>query len=205
MVEDELKEKVIADESNPNLEKWTVKVSDLYKYCDPSIFNFADTDELSPHSETIGQQRAVEAIQFGLDIESPGFNIFVMGSTGTGRRTTVQRIVSVLAAKEDTPDDWIYVHNFESAGEPKAIRLPNKRGAEFRDDMNRFSSGIAERLAQAFDTEQYAAVRRPLEQALQMSNQQELSGVAAASQKAGFTLDNISGGFWNYTIRFKKP
>ena len=185
-----------ADDMDENLANWAVNVDDLYKFCDPSIFDFAATDELSPHSETIGQQRAVEAIQFGLDIESPGFNIFVMGSTGTGRRTTVQRIVSVLAAKERTPDDWVYVHNFENVAQPEAIRLPHNRGSVFREDMDHFSSGLAERLVQAFDTEQYAAVRRPLEQALHMNNQQELSSVAVASQKAGFTLVNSPSGLY---------
>ena len=196
MAEDETKLMKSVNETKSSLANWVVKVEDLYKQCDPSIFDFAGTDELPPHSETIGQRRAVQAIQFGLDIESPGFNIFVMGSTGTGRRTTVQRIVSRLAVKEDTPDDWVYVHNFELAGKPKAIHLPYKRGAEFREDMDRFSNGLAERLTQAFDTEQYAAVRRPLEQALQMNNQQELSGVATACQKAGFTLVNSPSGLY---------
>lgn len=178
------------------LASWTVKVDDLYKRCNPAIFDFAGTDELSPHSDTIGQLRAVQAIQFGLEIDSPGFNIFVMGSTGTGRRTTVQRIVGSQAANENTPDDWIYVHGFELPGDPQAIRLPYKRGAEFRGDMDRFSSGLAERLAQAFDAEQYAAVRRPLEQALRMNNQQELSGVAVACQNAGFSLVNSPSGLY---------
>jgi len=179
-----------------DLASWTVKVDDLYKHCDPAIFDFAGTDELSTHSETIGQQRAVQAIQFGLEIDSPGFNIFVMGSAGTGRRTTVQRIVGGLAANENTPDDWVYTHNFDVPGEPQAMQLPHKRGAEFRGDMDRFSNGLAERLAQAFDTEQYAAVRRPLEQALRMNNQQELSGVAVACQKAQFSLVNSPSGLY---------
>ena len=88
------------------------------------------------------------------------------------------------------------MHNFDVPGEPQAIRLPQKRGTEFRDDMDRFSSGLAERLAQAFDAEQYAAVRRPLEQALQMNNQQEFSGVAVACQQAGFTLVNSPSGLY---------
>jgi lon-related putative ATP-dependent protease len=179
-----------------NLAEWTVDVENLYKACDPSGFDFAGTDELSPLSETIGQQRAIEAIEFGLDIESPGFNIFVMGSTGTGRRTTIQRIVSMLAVAEDTPDDWIYVHNFRDSSKPKAIWLPSQRGAALREDMEQFSNGLAERLSQAFETEQYAAVRRPLELALQMNNQQELSTVAVASQKSGFTLVNSPSGLY---------
>ena len=93
MAEDETKLMKSVNETKSSLANWVVKVGDLYKQCDPSIFDFAGTDELPPHSETIGQRRAVQAIQFGLDIESPGFNIFVMGSTGTGRRTTVQRMI----------------------------------------------------------------------------------------------------------------
>ncbi|TFG66521.1 MAG: hypothetical protein E4H27_09865, partial [Anaerolineales bacterium] len=184
------------DEKVNELAKWTVKVDDLFKKCDPAIFQFAGTDELPLDSETIGQARAVQAIQFGLEIDSPGFNIFAMGSTGTGRRTTVQRIVNAQAANGETPDDWVYVHNFDAPGNPQAMRLPHKRGNEFRKDMERFSSGLAERLVQAFEAEQYAAVRRPLEQALQMNNQQELSGVAVACQAAGFSLVNSPSGLY---------
>ncbi|MDF1513059.1 MAG: AAA family ATPase [Anaerolineae bacterium] len=179
-----------------DISQWEIPIDKLYKPCDPAIFHFTGTDELTIRSETIGQDRAVQAIQFGLDIESPGFNIFVMGSTGTGRRTTVQRIVGELARHEAVPDDWIYVHNFEYPGKPQAMHLPPGMGAQFRDDMDSFSTGLADQLAHAFESEQYAAVRRPIEQALQMSNQQELSVVAVASQQAGFTLVNSPSGLY---------
>lgn len=184
------------DNSVVDLSEWAVKVDDLYKPCQASIFDFTATDELSHLSNTIGQQRAVQSIEFGLDIDSPGFNIFVMGSTSTGRRTTVQRLVSELAATTETPGDWVYVHNFEANKESIAIQLPTGMGAEFQNDMEHFGSRLAERLVKAFEAEQYATVRRPLEQSLRMTNQQELSAVATACQKAGFTLVNSPSGMF---------
>ncbi|MFN2108240.1 MAG: ATP-dependent protease, partial [Anaerolineae bacterium] len=88
----------------------------LCRVCDPGTFSFATTDELPYEPMIIGQDRAVEAIHFGLDIQSPGFNVFVMGPTGTGRRSILSRIVHEQACQAETPNDWVYVNHFTELG-----------------------------------------------------------------------------------------
>ena len=168
----------------------------LRRRCDAAQFSFAVTDELPHQTRIIGQQRAVEAIHFGLDIESPGFNLFVFGPTGSGRRSTVRRIVSDRASQAETPPDWVYVNHFSDPGTPRAISLPPGKGAEFRADMERFSNGLAERLTQAFETDEYAAAREQLEQRWRSAQQAELSGVDLACRERGFALLNTPSGIY---------
>ncbi len=73
--------------------KFELTPSELRCLCDPAIFKFKDTSEIEPLDEVIGQQRAVQAIEFGLDMKSPGYNIFVTGQEGTGKTTIVRDIV----------------------------------------------------------------------------------------------------------------
>ena len=71
-----------------------LKPSELRCICDPKVFTFKNTSEIEPLAEVIGQQRAVNAIDFGLNMKSPGYNIFVTGLEGTGKSTIVNDIIT---------------------------------------------------------------------------------------------------------------
>src|SRR5436305_14721529 len=90
----------------------------LYQRCDPSQFDFATTADLADLAETLGQPRAVEAIQFGVGIEQNGYNIFAVGLLGTGRHSLVRRAFEQKAATEPTPPDLCYVNNFDQPYKP---------------------------------------------------------------------------------------
>ena len=173
----------------------------LYRACDPGTFSFAVTDELPYAPTIIGQERAVEAIHFGLDIQSPGFNVFVMGPTGTGRRSILSRIVHEQANQAETPNDWVYVNHFTELGTPRAISLPPGRGAELRADMERFNSGLMDRLLQAFETDQYAEEREKLEQQFRGMQQEELAAVDTACRERGFALVRSPSGLYITPVR----
>src|SRR5512135_2149372 len=108
--------------------------SQLCRVCDPSSLSFQSTAELPIVSDIIGQPRATHAIEFGIDIASPGFNVFVLGAGGTGRTTTIQRFLELKAAAEPVPSDWVYVNNFLDPYKPRAILLPPGKGTELRAD-----------------------------------------------------------------------
>lgn len=173
----------------------------LCRACDPGTFSFATTEALPYMPVIIGQERAVEAIHFGLDIDSPGFNVFVMGPTGTGRRSILHRIVREQADKAATPDDWIYVNHFSDPGTPRAISLPPGQGAELRADMERFNSGLMDRLIQAFETDQYAEAREKLEQQFRATQQEELTAVDMACRERGFALVRSPSGLYISPVR----
>ena len=80
----------------------------LYQACDLSLFSFQTTAELEATTEIIGQERAVDAIGFAIDIQRPGFNLFVLGESGSGRHSVVRRLLEAKAAEEEVPSDWCY-------------------------------------------------------------------------------------------------
>ena len=92
--------------------------------CDPAQFDFATTRELPPLEGTIGQDRALTAIEFGLGIRNNGFNIFILGEPGTGRSSTIEQLLQKRASGEPVPDDWCYVHDFDDGTRPGHFHLP---------------------------------------------------------------------------------
>src|SRR5512137_1950010 len=107
-----------------------LRFDQLYTICDPDMFDFNTTNDLSDFKETIGQERALHSLDFGLSLESTGFNIFLLGEHGTGKMTTVRSFLSQKAMNEPVPVDWCYVYNFKDPDMPVAISLePGKATA----------------------------------------------------------------------------
>ncbi len=169
---------------------------ELHRICDSASFPFEVTDDLPFEPGIIGQDRAIEALRFGLDIQSPGFNIFVMGPTGSGRRSIIRRIVEERAAGEAVPDDWLYVTSFADPGKPRAIRLPPGRGRQLRASMERFSGTVAERLQQAFDTDRYDHAREELEQQYRALEREALAAVETACRERDCALVRSPSGLY---------
>jgi predicted ATP-dependent protease len=132
-----------------------LSTSKLRRVCPPAALKFKTTDDLPLLDDIIGQPRALRAIDFGLDVRGPGFNVFVLGHGGTGRMTTAERVVAEHAAQQPTPGDWVYVHNFKAALRPRAMRLPAGRARFFKQDMLGLVNFLKVDLRRAFDGETY--------------------------------------------------
>ncbi|MBN2584033.1 MAG: AAA family ATPase, partial [Planctomycetes bacterium] len=118
-------------------------------------FDFSSTRRLSSLREIIGQDRAVEALEFGLDIRSQGYNIFVAGYPGTGRRHVITRFLAERTPSESPPDDWCYVHNFAKPDEPMALSLAAGQGPQFAGDVDKAIEQIRHQLPKVFEGERY--------------------------------------------------
>ena len=127
----------------------------LRRVCDPKQFQFQTTADLAADETIIGQPRGVRAIEFGIGIQSPGYNIYVLGDTGTGRTATLERFLLARAAHQPVPPDWVYVHNFEVLHQPRALSLPAGRGAQLKADMDSLIESLKKDLPEAFDTDAY--------------------------------------------------
>jgi len=134
-------------------------IHQLRRVCDPESFNFETTAGLTPAADIIGQPRGTRAIEFGIDIDSPGYNIFVLGEEGTGRTTAIGRFLRERAAQRPTPQDWMYVNNFVEPHKPRALNLPAGMGAVLRDDMAARVKDLQRSLPQAFEQEAYLNAR----------------------------------------------
>jgi predicted ATP-dependent protease len=132
-----------------------LKPSELRRVCNPSQFAFKDTSELASPDTVIGQERAVQAIEFGLDMRSPGYNIFVTGAEGTGKSTIVRDLTARFAKTQPVPDDWCLVNNFSDEFRPRAVALPPGRGPSFAKKISRFVNDLKKEIPKAFETEAY--------------------------------------------------
>ena len=129
------------------------------KKCVSEIADCASTAELEPLQQIIGQDRAVKALQFGLKMKDGGFNIYVSGMAGTGRKTTIVNFLQEMAKEMPVPPDWCYVVNFKDPTQPNALKLPAGKGKAFRDDMEKFVEDVKKELQKAFESEDYAQKR----------------------------------------------
>ena len=123
------------------------------------IANCNSTAELQPLTQIIGQDRAVKALQFGLSMKDGGFNIYVSGMSGTGRKTAIVNFLQEKAKDMQVPTDWCYVNNFKDPNQPNALKLPAGKGKTFRDDMDKFTEDVKKELQKAFESEDYAQKR----------------------------------------------
>ncbi|MGD8472104.1 MAG: ATP-binding protein, partial [Desulfobacteraceae bacterium] len=135
--------------------KFELKVKDLRLICDPKIFKFRNTSEIKPLDTVIGQERAVDAIDFGLNMQDPGYNIFVTGPASTGKSTIVKDLVGKHAKNLATPPDLCLVNNFKDEFRPKAIAISPGKAIQFRKKMNRAVEGLKKELPAVFEEETY--------------------------------------------------
>jgi lon-related putative ATP-dependent protease len=135
--------------------KFELNVSDLRLICDPKIFKFKNTSEVKPLDTVIGQERAVDAIDFGLNMQDPGYNIFVTGLASTGKSTIVRDLVSKHAKHLPTPLDLCLVNNFKDEFRPKAIAVSPGKAIQFKKKMNRAVEGLKKELPAVFEEEAY--------------------------------------------------
>ena len=135
--------------------KFKVKTTDLRDICDHRVFKFKNTSEIKPLNEVIGQKRAVRAIEFGLNMKSPGYNIFVTGVAGTGKSTIVRDIVTQHAKTLPAPDGWCLVNNFKDQFRPKAIAVFDGKAVRFSKSMNKLIENLAKDLPSAFESKPY--------------------------------------------------
>lgn len=111
----------------------------------------------------VGQERAAEAIRFGIEIRRAGFNVFVIGLPGSGKRTAVLELLSRQAVSGPPPDGWCYVHRFDDPSRPMALRLPPGRATRLKADVTGLVDELRETLIAAFDAEAYDALRSDIE------------------------------------------
>ncbi len=156
--------------------------------CDPAQLGIRSTEELSGLSDMIGQDRAKQAIAFGMEVPTEGYNIFALGSVGTGRSTMVRRLVEEKAAGEPAPQDWVYVNNFEDPDKPRAIGLPAGMGCELRRDMDELIESLKREIPLAFQSEEYERRKARIAQQLQEQESAIFSQLQREAEARGFSL-----------------
>jgi len=155
---------------------------------DPTKFSFETTTELKPLEQVIGQERALRAIDFGIDIPSYGYNMFVVGQTGSGRVTAVRQFLDRRADGRPVPADWCYVYNFADQRRPNALRLPAGRATELRDAMDDLVERLQQDIPRAFEGEFFEQRRREIQNQFQSRQQELVTELENYLNERGFAL-----------------
>ncbi|MDP6390198.1 MAG: ATP-binding protein, partial [Alphaproteobacteria bacterium] len=141
-----------------------LSIGDLYAGCDTKQFDFRTTGNLPNIEELIGQERAVEAVCFGIAIESDGYNVFALGPPGIGKNTLVGEFLARQAEDEAVPSDWCYVHNFDHPRRPTALELPAGRARPLARDMDTLIQDLRAAIPAAFESDAYRERKEAIEQ-----------------------------------------
>lgn len=180
--------------------------------CDLSYLPFTCTAEMTPLEDFIGQERAIRAIEFGLGVSKPGFNIFVTGLTGTGKTSIIKAFLNKAtsaqaAANGDspTPEDWCYVYNFADADRPQALKVRRGWGKVFKADMEHLVQNLLRAAKRMFESEDYAEQRKEMVEQLQKEQQSMMEGLMREAGANGFALRMTPSGIVLLPVKEGKP
>jgi lon-related putative ATP-dependent protease len=180
-------------------------VEKFRKVCDAKNIEVRTTDEVKPSKEIIGQDRALRALKFGLEIKEPGFNVFISGMPGTGRKTAVADYVTTLALTKPVADDWIYVNNFSNPSEPNAIRLPPGKGRKFAEDVGALIAYVVRVVPKIFESDDYAARKEATVKSIEVEKARLFNKINASAQQQGFIIQSSPMGLMTIPTFNGKP
>ncbi len=163
--------------------------------CDPQTIPFMTTAELKGADEVIvGQDRAVRALELGLSLRQPGYNVYISGPVGTGRTTYARKKVQGVAAARPVPPDWCYVYNFQQPDQPSALSLPPGSGAKFRKDMDELVDDLKDAIRKVFASETYETRRRELVASFEQQINEIWRELEAKARQLGFAIQRLPTG-----------
>ena len=168
---------------------------ELRRTVDPASLGFQLTSELEPITGLIGQDRALRAIQFGADMKSHDFNMFVLGPPASGKSTAVRDYLTKKAAEAPTPPDWVYVNNFEQQNRPRALKLPAGRGRELANHMIAAIDELRTTIPTVFESEEYQARRRAIEEEFRSSQEEAFEALNRKAQAQNIAILRTPMGF----------
>lgn len=179
--------------------------SDLRCLCDPEQFEFKDTSEIEPLDVVIGQQRAVQAIDFGLGMHSPGYNIFVTGYEGTGKTTIVEDSVRKTAAGLESACDWCMVNNFKDEFRPRAISLPSGQALRFAKQMENFIEIMKARLPREFEDKHYQDQQTRLKEQFEQKQSRLFEDLGKLAEEKNLKINRTPSGYQTIPLADGKP
>jgi lon-related putative ATP-dependent protease len=186
--------------------RWELKPESLRAVVDPDSLGFETTLDVTPLKEkVVGQDRAVHALEFGLGVKDLEYNIFVAGPPRAGKTETIMAYVQELAAKEPTPPDLIYVHNFKDPEKPQTLSLPTGKGRGLKADMEDLISTLRVHIPEVFESEDYSNRRESLMRSFTQERNAILQGLDAKAGEEGFILNISPTGLMIFPGKDGKP
>lgn len=168
--------------------------------CDPSIFKFKTTEELNNIETGIGQERGIKALEFGLNVDINGYNLYLEGPAGVGKTMYTKHYLDKISKKQKTPCDWCYIYNFENPNEPIALPLHAGQGKEFKEQMDAFIKDIKNDLKNTFNNEDFEKEKALISQTYEEKREALMVKLNKKSEKYGFQVKSAQNGIYMMPI-----
>lgn len=168
--------------------------TDVSIICAQDAFEFETTADLSELGGTIGQERAFDALDFGLSLTNKGYNIYALGESGTGKMRTVRQLLTERAEHEPVPDDWCYVFNFSDPDAPLAVHLRPGCAVQFQRDMDALVKTLRTEIPRAFESKEYDKQRTKVIEEFQLKQKDLFTSLEQEAQSKGFAIRKAAAG-----------
>lgn len=168
----------------------------LKKYCNPEKLPFETTEELESISTGIGQERGIKALEFGLNVDIKGYNLYLEGPSGVGKTMYTKNYLDTIAKKKKTPNDWCYIYNFSNPNEPIAVSFPAGHGKEFKETMDQFIKDIKNDINSTFNNEDFEKEKNSIRQKFEQKRTALLEKLNKESAKYGFEVKTAQNGIY---------
>ncbi|MBS97914.1 MAG: ATP-dependent protease [Oceanospirillaceae bacterium] len=165
----------------------------LYRTCETDLLPFRTTETLEPFTGFFGQERALEAMEFGIGMQRPGYNLFVMGNPHTGRFSFATVNLKGVAKKQHKPSDWCYLNNLTDARYPKVLKLPAGKAGRFRRDLDHLFDNILTELPAAFESPGYQRLKGRIERDFNRRYDQAIEEIEARGRECSIAVYRDSG------------
>ena len=161
---------------------------DLKMTCDTNIFNFETTQELEDITTGIGQERGIKALEFGLQVDVKGYNLYIEGPSGVGKTMYTKNYLNKISKKQKTPNDWCYIYNFDNPNEPIAVSLPAGQGKEFKNAMDGFILEVKKDIKKTFNADDFEKEKALLKQEFEEKRSNILDKLNEDASKHNFQV-----------------
>ena len=161
-----------------------------------NLFHFDTTEELTPIQSGIGQDRGIKALEFGLQVDVKGYNIFIEGPSGVGKTMYTKNYLNKIAPKKKVPSDWCYIYNFDNPNEPIAVSLPAGQGKEFKDAMDGFIKEIRKDIKNTFNNDDFEKEKALIKQEFEAKRSKLLEQLNEDASKYNFQVKTAQNGIY---------
>ena len=176
--------------------EYELSYKSLKSTCNPNIFKFETTESLEPIRGGIGQDRGIKALEFGLNVDINGYNLYLEGPSGVGKTMYTKNYLDTISKKKKIPQDWCYIYNFDNPNEPIAVSLSAGQGKDFRDAMDRFIKDIKHDIKETFSNDDFEKERALIKQEFDAKRAELMTKLNETSAQYGFQVKSASNGIY---------
>lgn len=176
--------------------QYELSYKNLKSTCNPNLFKFETTESLEPISSGIGQDRGIKALEFGLNVDINGYNLYIEGPSGVGKTMYTKHYLDSISKRKKIPQDWCYIYNFDNPNEPVAVSMAPGQGKEFRDAMDRFIKDIKHDIKETFNNEDFEKEKALIKQEYDVKRSNLMDKLNQTSSQYGFQVKSATNGIY---------